>query len=366
MFAFLFCSEVFMQDSEEQLLYYQIEPVDDSLFISIQQQVYIDPPDPKAEIIADLRDESKRTLQIKGRLFPFEAFSRDLQTRIVAFPFKINLDEKLDFGSVFTRVLGQINIRKFFQPPGATQISPVLNYINPYAQLMGGERFGFPIKEDIGLSIGIGTPYSGALETNFVEFNFHILGLKAGLINSIDAMVEFKQDNNHNNLYTTLGMQAGYVIPLGNFFEVSYLQIMQNATEGELKRFKRFDNEKFNAKILKGGYLSFELRYPLKVLGATRSKFYFAKFLDEYHIGFTGKEMTIAGSTFDLRFDYLVKSDIRQPQFIVEFLVQRIFDFWAYSPFAVGPSLVFSKTELGSFGMITAFANFRVKVGSSF
>jgi hypothetical protein len=369
-FLLVICFFVFIpvvaQELEEQPLYFQLEPVDDSLFIAIQQEVYIDPPDPKAEIVVDLRDVAKRTVQIRSMLFPFEALSTGVQNRIILFPFKLNLEEKINYGSVFTRVINNINFKKLVDPPSPSQISSVLYYINAYAQLMGGERLGFPIKDDIGVSIGIGTPYSGVLETNFVEFNFHILGLRAGVINTIDTIVEFKQDNNHNNLYTSMGMQAAYVFPLGNFFEISYQQIIQKPTSGELKRFKRYDTDEFHAKILDAGYLSWELRYPLKVLGATRSKFYFARFLDEYHLGFTGRELSVAGSTFDFRFDYLMKSDVRQPQFVLEFLVQRIFDYWAYSPFAVGPCIVFSKTETGSFGMIAAFVNFRVKVGTSF
>ena len=45
----------------EQILYFQMEPFDDSLFIKIQTEVFIDPPDPKAEIIADLRDPNNQT-----------------------------------------------------------------------------------------------------------------------------------------------------------------------------------------------------------------------------------------------------------------------------------------------------------------
>ena len=43
------------QEEEEPILYYQMEPLDDSLFILIQQEMFIDPPDPKAEIVVDLR-----------------------------------------------------------------------------------------------------------------------------------------------------------------------------------------------------------------------------------------------------------------------------------------------------------------------
>jgi hypothetical protein len=51
---------------EEQVNYFQMEPLDDSLFIYIQIELFIEPPDPKAEIIADLRDPNNQTISIKG------------------------------------------------------------------------------------------------------------------------------------------------------------------------------------------------------------------------------------------------------------------------------------------------------------
>ena len=49
---------------EEPIRYFQMEPLDDSLFIKIQQEIFIDPPDPKAEIIVDLRDPNNQTVSI--------------------------------------------------------------------------------------------------------------------------------------------------------------------------------------------------------------------------------------------------------------------------------------------------------------
>ncbi|MDO8550303.1 MAG: hypothetical protein Q7S39_09165, partial [Ignavibacteria bacterium] len=176
------------QEEVEPILFYQMEPLDDSLFILIQQEVFIDPPDPKAEIIVDLRDANNQTVSIKGTLYPFLAFNPETRAKIMTFPFKINLEEDIHYGSVFTRVFEKMRFGKLIAPPTATQISPTLQYINPFFQLFGGERFGFSIKKDIGISFGIGTPYSGPLETNFVEANFHILGLFGGAFNSVDAM----------------------------------------------------------------------------------------------------------------------------------------------------------------------------------
>ena len=53
------------QDDEEIISYFQMEPLDDSLFIHVQQALFIDPPDPKAEIIADLRDPNNQTISGK-------------------------------------------------------------------------------------------------------------------------------------------------------------------------------------------------------------------------------------------------------------------------------------------------------------
>ena len=72
---FSLATPIFAQDDEEQINYFQMEPLDDSLFIYIQQELFIDPPDPKAEIIADLRDNNIQTISIKGSLYPFLALS---------------------------------------------------------------------------------------------------------------------------------------------------------------------------------------------------------------------------------------------------------------------------------------------------
>ncbi|HSP89100.1 MAG TPA: hypothetical protein VLN45_13270 [Ignavibacteriaceae bacterium] len=353
------------QEDEEPILFYQMEPFDDSLFILIQQEVFIDPPDPKAEIIVDLRDPANQTVSIKGTLYPFLAFTPETRARIMTYPFKINLEEDIHYGSVFTRVFEKMRFGKLVAPPTVTQISPTLQYINPFFQLFGGERFGFSIKKDIGISLGVGTPYSGPLETNFVEANFHILGFFGGVFNSVDAMTEIKTDGNHNNLYVTTGIQLGYVIPFGNFFQVSYTSVTDEPTSTEIIRWRRDEVGNFRVKYLTDSYVNFELRYPISILASTRGKLYVARYVDEWHIGFTGREISLAGSTFDFRFDGMVKSDIRQPQYVVDILVQKIAEGFAFSAIALGPSAIFSTTSSGGFGVTSIFFNFRLKVGTS-
>jgi hypothetical protein len=352
-------------EDEEQIFFYQMEPFDDSLFIKIQEELFIDPPDPKSEIIVDLRDQSNQTVSIKGTLYPLLALAPETRAKIVTYPFKINLEEDIHYGSVFTKVFERMRVNKIVSPPTVVQISPSMGYVNPFLQAFGGERFGLPIKNDIGFSLGLGTPYSGPLETNFIEANFHILGLYGGGFTKIDEVIDIKQKNNHNNLYTTSGFQLGYTIPFGNFFELSYLNVLDDMTPQDSAKYRKYDTDEYQAKILHGSYFNWEFRYPVSVLASTRGKFYVARYLKEWHVGFTGRELSFAGSTFDLRIDVMPHSDVRQPQYLLDVLVQKIAQNWAFSAFAIGPSAVFSTTEEGKFGLISIFANLRFKIGTS-
>jgi hypothetical protein len=165
-------SAIYAQYENEPILYYQMEPLDDSLFVLIQENLFIDPPDPKAEIIVDLRDTKNRTIQVASRLYPLLALNEELRARVTTFPFIINLQDNINYTSVFTDVVDKMKFGKLTNPPTKSQISSTLSYINPYLQLFGGERFGIPIKQDIGISMGLGTPYSGPMETDRSQFSF--------------------------------------------------------------------------------------------------------------------------------------------------------------------------------------------------
>lgn len=382
LFLFIFISgiitSVFAQNEDGPILYYQMEPLDDSLFILIQQEMFIDPPDPKAEIVVDIRDLNNQTISIKGSLYPFLALKPETRARIINYPFKLNLEETIHYGSVFSKVLEKLRLSKVLDPPSVLQISPSLGYINPFIQVQGGERFGFPIKSDVGVSIGFGTPYSGVMETNFIEANFHILGFRAGIFQSADAFVEIKDFDNHNNLFVTSGFHLAYVIPFGNFFEFGYSSVSDNFTETQLLKYTQQTvniknlvynpdgSIRFQPYLVKGSFLNWEFRYPIKILGATRGKIYAARYLDETHIGFLGREMTLGGSVFDLRMDAMFASKIRQPQFVLDILVQKIFDSWASSAIAIGPSAIIGTKNDGSVGITSILFNLRIKVGTSF
>ncbi len=362
----LFAINLTAQDEEEKIVYFQMEPLEDSLFIQIQNEVFIDPPDPKAEIIVDLRDPNDQTVSIKGSLYPFLALTPETRAKIITYPFKINLEESVNYGSVFTRVIDKLSLKKVFSPPTLAQISSTRYFVNPFLQIFGGERFGLPLKNDIGLSLGLGTPYSGPLETNFMEVNFHILGFKAGAFSRIDGFVTIKDVNNHNNLYVTGGYQFSYVLPFGNFFEVGFQGPFEKPTASDYKNFQQYDTAGYHAKIIDKEYLDWEFRYPISLLGSTRGKIYVANYLGEWHVGYTGRELSLAGSTFDFRFDAMPKSDVRQPQYVLDLLVQKVFENWAFSAFAIGPSVIFSYQDDHKFGITSIFVNFRLKVGTSF
>ena len=107
-------------------------------------------------------------------------------------------------------------------------------------------------------------------------------------------------------------------------------------------------------------------RYPISILGSTKGKVYAARYLDEWHAGYMGRELSLAGSTFDFRFDAMFNSDVRQDQYLIEILVQKIAESWAFSAVALGPSITLSRMSDGSLGAISVFANLRIKVGTSF
>jgi hypothetical protein len=366
---------LFAQDDEEPINYFQMEPLDDSLFIYIQQALFIDPPDPKAEIIADLRDANNQTMSIKGALYPFLALSPDLRARVITYPFKINLEEDIHYGSVFSRVIEKIKINKVLDPPTKQQISSGMWYINPFFELFGGERLGVPIKKDIGLSFGMLTKYEGPLNTNFLEANFHILGVYGGAYTNIDPLITSFKDNNYNNLIFSNGYQIGYVFPFGNFFEINFLSSVDDFSETQKESFLDPDrgatvfNEdstiRYQAWLVDDSFLNWEFRYPVKLLGATKGRVYAAQYLKEWHFGFDFREMSLAGSTFDFLFDAMTSSEHRQPQYVMTLTVQKIAESWAFSAFSIGPSLIMTRLDDGTFGVYKIFVNMRFKMGSS-
>jgi hypothetical protein len=132
---------------------------------------------------------------------------------------------------------------------------------------------------------------------------------------------------------------------------------MEEYTEG--------DTMGYHAKIVTSSSFNWEFRYPIGLFGSTRGKFYVARYFNEWHVGYTGRELSLAGSTFDFRFDIMPHSDVRQPQYVIEALIQKVAANWAFSAFAIGPSVVLSHDDKKHFNIITLFLNVRLKVGTS-
>jgi len=137
LFLILITNVISYGQEEERILYYQMEPLDDSLFIQIQENLLIDPPDPKAEIVVDVRDNTNQTISVRGSLYPLLALNEEIRGRILMYPFKLNLEETINYSSVFTRVIDKLRFNKIINPPSVFQISPTLGYINPFLQLWG-------------------------------------------------------------------------------------------------------------------------------------------------------------------------------------------------------------------------------------
>jgi len=369
---------------EEVIRYFQMETMDDSLFIRIQEEMKIDPPNPKAEIVVDLRDPQNQTVTIQSMVFPFLAFSPETRARIMTFPFKLNLEEQTTYTSVFTRVIKRIKIRNLVQPPLRTQILSTRGYVNPYFQFYGGERMGFAIKKDIGITLGTGTPYSGAMESDMIEFNLHALGARVGLVTAATALVGktlnqslagdtassfvLNQGNRMHLHYATSALQAGYVIPLGNFFEVGYQKVLEEMAPTDQGFILADSAAGYRPKVMTNSYFNWEFRYPMRNQGSTRAKAYFALYQNEFHLGYTGRELVLVGSNFDLRFDFMFPQGRRRDrpaQLVLECLVQKIAEGWASSVISVGPSLIIGVNDRGKLGVNTLFFNLRVKLGSS-
>ena len=88
-----------------------------------------------------------RLYPLKESLYPFLALKPETRAIIITYPFKLNLEETINYVSVFSRVIEKLRLNKIINTPSVLQISPTLGYINPFIQVQGGERFGFPIKK---------------------------------------------------------------------------------------------------------------------------------------------------------------------------------------------------------------------------
>ena len=176
--------------------------------------------------------------------------------------------------------------------------------------------------------------------------------------------------SNYNNIFTPkLGLQASYVIPFGNFLEVGYFASLDS---GDYDPPVRVPNNYYpettgpymkNNVVVGQGFFNWEFRYPIRTFGSTRAKIYVAQYLGEFHAGYIGRELRVAGSVFDLRMDYTFSSQKRNWQFLWEAYVSNIGESFGLTSFAIGPSIRITKGPNSALAVVTALLNARFKLG---
>jgi len=248
-------------------------------------------------------------------------------------------------------------------------------YENPYLQVFGGDPIGIPIETGygIGLTAGLGTPYTGPFETDYVEGGMHIAYMKVAAISRMKELVYKYSSNgsiedtrnqwigNWNNLYMPgIGLSFSFELP---FLRVSYFTTLDTANNYDPPVIVRNSKsgEPMKNNVVRGEHFNFELRVPNLVVGnSKRAKLYFAREFGEYHFGAVAREVKIDKALFDWRINVMFPGK-RDFQMLFEMLFSRIFDSFGKNSIAIGPSIRLGKTPDSSFGFITAFINIRFK-----
>ena len=388
-------SQEVREDDPKTFKYFKINANtdDDSVFVKIQDEMAMDPKLSSFTLIVNVSDADPNNhyIVIGEETDPtkiqvsWNNITKPVQQKLLNWsaPNKINLaQKKYNYISVFVDALKRVKIKEVISPPKKQrEILSTTAYINPYLNFFGGEPLGIPLKQSFGFSFQLGTPYSGPLETDLIAGNFHLLGAKIGVTTRIKELVR-KRDagsttgekestfGNYNNIFTPkLGLQASYVLPFGNFLELSFFSVLDSGDyDPPLLVKNNYDtvkNGKYmpNIYIASGSYFNFEFRYPIRTFGSTRAKIYIAKYFGEFHAGYSAREIRLAGSVFDIRMDYTFSNARRNWQFLWEAYVSNIAESFGLSSFALGPSIRLTKTPNSAFGMVTAMINARVKLG---
>lgn len=363
---------------------------DDSVFIKLQDELGIDPKLESYILVVNISDPFNQYVIIgdenspDASRFSWNQLSKSVQQALLNWTAtnKENLNKKkLNYASVFLDVFKKIKVKDAIAPPARERdILSTTAYISPYLQAFGGDPLGIPVKKSVGFSFQLGTPYSGPMETDIVGTAFHILGASIGITTRIKEFV-LKRSTvqptpidptqnlaNYNNLFApSIGMEFSYVIPFGNFFEISYFTTIDTGDyDPPVKVVNTETKELMPNNVITGNYTNFEFRYPFRTFGSTRAKLYFGQRFGEMHLGFLGREMRLAGSQFDIRMDATFGSSKRNFQLLFETMISNIGEGFALSSFAIGPSVRLGTTYDNKFGFLTILVNMRLKVGDFF
>ena len=366
---------------------------DDSIFILAQDDMAIDPKMESYTIVVNISDPNEQNQFIvlgdesdpSAQRFVWTQLSKRVRDGLINWTNsnKENLNQKkLDYASVFLDVIRQIKIKEFVAPPKRERvIRNTTAYINPYFTVFGWEPLGIPVKRSIGFTFGLGSKYAGPFESDEVSAGFNMLGVNISYVTRIRELnthdlgsdsVENKPWKQYNAIFMPpRGIKLTYTIPLGNFLEVGvYSEIKETGVEPgggpPLYTFRnQLDSTIMPNNIVTGSNLIAEFRYPFRMFGSTRTQFYAAYYMNEMNIGLYTRESRLVGSVFDFRVNATLKK-IRNFQLLFEIMVSNIAEGFALNSFAVGPSIRLSKLDTGQFGLLSAFVNFRFKLGDFF
>ncbi len=366
---------------------------DDSIFILAQDDMAIDPKMESYNLVVNISDPNEQNQFVilgdesdpSATRFVWTQLSKRVRDGLINWTNtnKENLNQKkLNYASVFLDVIKQIKIKEFVAPPKRERmIRNTTAYINPYFTVFGWEALGIPIKRSIGFTFGLGSKYSGPFESDEVGMGFNMLGVNISYVTRIKEMnthdlssdsVENKPWKQYNAIFMPpRGIKLTYTIPLGNFLEVGvYSEIKETGVVPgggpPLYTFvNKLDGTIMPNNIVTGSNMIAEFRYPFRMFGSTRTQVYAAYYMNEMNIGIFTRESRLVGSVFDFRINATLKK-IRNFQLLVEIMVSNIAEGFALNSFAVGPSIRLSKLDNGKFGLLSAFVNFRFKLGDFF
>ena len=255
-------------------------------------------------------------------------------------------------------------------------------YVNPYLQAFGGDPLGIPFSygNGVGMVIGFGTPYSGPFETDFVKGGLHLALFEVSVTSRIKEFVLKYSANtnktvdlpntwlgNWNNIFTPhLGIEFALEIPAVRISYFATLDTLQDVTDNPIIVYNEVTGVPMKNNVVREEHFGFEIRTPNLIFYNSRdAKFYFARQFSEYHLGFVGREMKIDNFIFDFRMDATFPGK-RDFQLLTELYMDNIWPGFANKAFGFGPSLRLGSTPFNNFGIISAFVNFRLKVGDFF
>ena len=359
---------------------------DDSLFSKIQYQLNINPPLESFSIIVNLTDPHNAYVVIGDEndpgsiFFQWNTLSRDVQEGLVHWRGmnKMNLERfGYNYLSPLLEPLKKIRISEVIAPVKTKiESKSTLNYINPYLQLFGGEKFGYPFKESFGFNFEIGTKYSGPLESDQISAGLNYLGLSVDYITRLKGLNTHKINpktnrdvglwQQYNNIFSPSdAVELTYILPIGNFLKIGYVHTLGDYSETGPAEYTLYQNSDSSKPMpnyyVKGDYLNFEFKYLFRMLRSTRTEFYFANYLGEYNLGLISREMMAGSCVFDLRTNFTFTNK-RNFQFLFEYLFSNITESFGLSSFAIGPSFRFTKLDNGKFGLHTFFINARFQI----